>query len=272
MSEESKAEAGQGKPQYVTPSLLWAKHAAAYAEAQAREAMARSDAFYDDVLPQVAGEFVRILTPSDILNLERLKNPLVTGGRVDEMKPEHVKQFLWALSPENSPGFLSVYRFRKFLHRTSKPGHIIHDDFTSALVSVLDYLDVVMQDAPGSGGSQKNEGEKIAEREGVRRPIGAHFLAVVLVPLSAEVGSCDPYDGRPWQFTPLPRIFQYLKVAVARSEGTKHVDDSPHRLIEAEWLKEVNAARNAGVLIGENGIPGSSGLEHLTPADIAAQS
>lgn len=232
--------------------------------------MARSDAFYDDVLPFVAGEFIRIITPSDILNLERLKSPFVTGGRVADMQPEHVRQFLWLLSPDNGPGFFSAYRFKKFMRRTSRAGHVIHDDFRAALSSVLDYLDVVMQDSPGSGGgdsAQKSAAEKAAESEGYRRPIGAHFLAVVLVPLSSEVGACDPYDGKPWQFTPLPRIFQYLKVASARSEGTKHSDDSPHRLIEAEWLRELNEARNAGILIGEGEIPGSPGLSHLTPAD-----
>lgn len=255
-------------PSYVTPSILWRRHADAYARARDREAIARSDAFYDDVLPCVADEFIRILTPSDILNLERLKNPLVTGGKLQDIKPEHIRQFLWLLSPENEPGLLSVYRLRKFMRRTSHPDHVICEDFNAALASVLDYLETVMQDSPGaSGGGSSSAGEKQAEQEGARRPIGAHLLAVVLVPLSAEVGSFDPYDGRPWQFTPLPRIFQYLKVAAARSEGAKHSDDSPHRIIEAEWLREVNEARNAGTLIGEGEIPGSPGLSHLTPAD-----
>lgn len=254
---------------YVTPSLLWARHSAAYAAARAREDLARSDAFYDDVCPQVAGEYIRVLTPADILTLERLKNPFVTGGHLSAIGPEHLRQFLWLLSADNTPGLFSTLRLRRFLHRTAQPAHPITADFPTALAAALDYLETVMQDAPGAGRAA-SAGEAAAESEGHRRPIGAHFLALILVPLSVEVGPADPYDGRAWQFTPLPRIFQYLKVAAARASTTAPSDNSPHREIEAAWLREVNQARTAGLLIGEGEIPGSPELRHLTPADLTA--
>ena len=253
---------------YVTPSLLWSRHAAAYAHSRAREEVARSDAFYDDVMPLVAGEYIRVMTPADVLSLERLKNPLVTGGQLADITAAHIRQFLWLLSADNSSGFLSEFRFARFMRRTGRAGHLVCDDLRAACAECVEYLDTVLQDAPGAG--SKPQADQLTEAEGCRRPIGANFLAVILVPLAAEIGPTDPYDGRPWQFSPLPRIFQYLKVASARASGERRTDDSPHREIEAAWLREVNAARSAGVLVGEGSIPGSPELDGITAESVAA--
>lgn len=255
----------------TTPSLLWQRYAQEWVEERAREDLARSDAFFEDLPHLVCGEPLRSPTPQDVLILDRLKNPFICGGPIAEITPDHLKQFLWALHHENTPGFFTEYRFRRFLKRIDLwLGQSAIRDPQSAISEAFAFVDRVMQDAP----TRKTQAEEIAEADGFRRPLGAHFLALILVPLAVEVGPVDPLDGRPWQFVPLSRIFQYLKVSAARAAGPEATDDSPHRLLEARWLAEVNETRQAGLLVGEivNGsyIPGSRELAHVSAEQVHA--
>lgn len=244
----------------TTPSLLWRRYQAAREAALLAEASNRSDAFFDDASAVVGGVHLRILRPDDLLVLDRLGNPFVTGGTLADITPAQVNQFLWCLALANVPGLLNGVRLRGFLHARR------HADHARDLAEILDYIEAVFQDSPGPGRKVQRD---TAGETATTRPLGAHFLASILVPLSVEVGPCDPLDGRPWQATPLPRIFQYLKVAAARQDSA-YTDSSPSDDHLAAWLAEVNTARREGRLVGEGGIPGSPGLESINPADVAA--
>lgn len=252
--------------QLTTPSLIWAQFQAEHAATVARESLNRSDSFFEDALATVAGEPVRLMVPDDLLTLDRLRNPLVCGGRLADLTSADVQQFIWVLSPHRRGTFLDAWRLGRFRARMDKR-HKDEPTFGADVAELVSYIDGIFQDSPTT--SAAKQAEELIEKEGHRRPIGAHFLATILVPLSVDVGRCDPFDGRAWQFTPLPRIFQYLKVARFKS-GSQETDDSPSRVHESAWLAAVNEARRAGVLVGEAGIPGSAGLEHITAAEVAA--
>lgn len=244
---------------YTTPSLLWRRHAAAREQALAREARQRSDPFFADASPIVCGLPLRLPTPDDLLVLDRLGNALVLGAPRAEIAPAHVDQFLWQLAVDNRPGLLNAWRLGRFLARRRRVADAERD-----LLDVLMFLDGVFQDAPQYA-PRAEEGAALRPPS----PVGAHFLASLLVPLAAEVGPFDPLDGRPWQAVPLPRIFQYLKVA-ARRRGDELTEITAADDAVAAWLAEVNAARAAGLLVGEAGIPGSRDLAHLTAEQILA--
>lgn len=249
----------------TTPSLLWEQFQAEHAATLARESANRSDSFFEDVAVTVAGEPVRLMVPDDLLTLDRLRNPLVCGGRLGDLTSADVQQFLWVLSPHRRGTLLDAWRLGRFRARMDKR-HQDDQTFGNDVDELIRYIDGIFQDSPASNTKQADE---LREKEGFRRPIGAHFLATILVPLSTDVGQSDPFDGRPWQFTPLPRIFQYLKVARFKT-GAQETDDSPSRVHESAWLAAVNEARRNGVLVGESGIPGSRGLEHVTAQQVRA--
>lgn len=250
----------------TTPSLLWAQFQSDHAATIARESLNRSDSFFDDVAVVVAGEPARLMVPDDLLTLDRLRNPLVCGGKLGDLTSADIQQFLWVLSPERRGTLLDAWRLGRFRARMDKR-HRDDQTFGNDVDELVRYIDGIFQDAPAT--STTKQADELREKEGHRRPIGAHFLATILVPLSTDVGQCDPFDGRAWQFTPLPRIFQYLKVARFKT-GSQEIDDSPSRVHESAWLAAVNEARRNGILVGESGIPGSRGLEHISAAEVAA--
>ena len=205
----------------IDAQQLWAdKYAARFAAARFAEDTAREQAFIDDT-HVVYGERLRGMTPRDMLHLQIVGSPIIYGQR--EIQPAHVLQFLWALHTKNKGPLKYFHRkrmIRRVLNRrTANP-------VTDALVAVSDYVGLMFLDAPGRSNTES-------------KPIGACWLAPVMVRLSKAVGIHDPLDGRDWADVPLPRIWQYLKAARI-SEDPKAKDYSPSDKILSEWQHDVN--------------------------------
>jgi hypothetical protein len=94
-------------------------------------------------------------------------------------------------------------------------------------VAISGYIAIMFADAPGG-------------RSDESKPLGACWLAPIMVRLSSKIGSIDPLNGTAWADVPMPRIWQYLK-AVRAYEDSKFKDFSPSDKILSDWQAEVNA-------------------------------
>jgi hypothetical protein len=204
---------------------LWAeKYAARFADAKFQEDEAREQAFIDDTFV-VYGERLRGMTPRDLLHLQVVQSPIIYS--TGKITVAHVLQFLWALHTRNKGTFRFIHRkrmMRRVLSRRSS------DPETAAIMEISEYIGKMFMDSGG-----KSSGES--------KPIGACWLAPIMVRLSQAVGPLDPLDGRAWADVPLPRIWQYLK-AVRVMEDPKAKDYSPSDKILMEWQLEMNQSQN----------------------------
>lgn len=199
----------------VTVEQLWSeKYAALLAAAEAQENDRRAEDFLD--IPRtVCGLPLRAMTPRDLLVLDYAKSPFVSGG---EITAARVAQFLCALHDNPPRGWLANRRFFR---------HCAELIFADAVAEIRAYVDRVFADAPvvrGEGG----------------KPIGAHFVAPLIVSLCAGIPGLTPQAV---MNTPLPQLFQYRKVLdleEARRTGGKFRDRSPADTLLHECLEEAN--------------------------------
>ena len=205
----------------IDAQALWAdKYAARFAAAKFQEDTAREQAFIDDT-HIVYGERLRGMTPRDLLHLQVISSPLIYGGH--EIKPAHILQFLWTLNVKNQGVFRFWHRarmVRRVLGRKSV------NPIADSLRAISDYIGTMFMDAGGRSSTES-------------KPIGACWLAPVLVRVSKMVGPVDPLDGKAWADVPLPRIWQYLKAA-KMAEDPKSKDYSPSDKVINDWQHEVN--------------------------------
>lgn len=223
---------------------LWAtKYAQLHAEERAKEEARREQAFLD--LPaKVCGEELRIMTAMDLLVLTGVDNAFVCGF---DPRPGDVLVFLWFLSTDNNNPFgrpqsrldawANERRHKKLARRFAERVKISHSAsqlfvstpaFEADCKAIKEYVDEVFQDSrQGAGG------------EG-RRPLGACFLAPLVVNLAEDTG----WSEDAILSTPLPRLFQYLKAIRAKKEGKEFTDWAPSDRVTGQFLAELNHVNN----------------------------
>lgn len=203
---------------------LWVEtYGPKWAAIREREVSLREQAFIDWE-SVVLGERIRQITLGDLLLLQGAGNPFVAGGRAPEVAD--IVQFLWVLHAENKGN-----AFRRGWNLGRMKGRLLNvksaDPMTTCCDAIHAYLNDVFQDAP-RGSSEK------------KRPLGACFMAPILVCVAGKLGAVDPASGKAWASCPLARIFQYMK-AIAREElGSKHKDFSPSDKVMSDWLDHTN--------------------------------
>ena len=203
---------------------LWTEvYGPRWAAIREREVSLREQAFIDWE-SVVLGERIRQITLGDLLMLQGAGNPFVAGGRSPE--PADIVQFLWLLHVKNRGN-----AFRRGWHLGRMKGRLLkiesEDPMTTCCDAIHAYLNDVFQDAP--------RGDTVK-----KRPLGACFMASILVGVAGKLGAVDPASGKPWVSSPLARIFQYMK-AIAREEiGSKFKDFSPSDKVMSDWLDHTN--------------------------------
>lgn len=177
----------------------------------------------------VCGERIRQMTLGDMLILQGLGNPYVSGDAYPEAAD--VMQFLWVLSAQNKGSQIRRwYQRRKLIQRVAKIKAA--DPLTACGAEIDSYMTDVFQDAPKCGKSDK-------------RPLGVCFMASVLTRLASALGPIDPATGESWSRSPLSRIFQYIKAIRANESEGEFKDSSPSDKVMSDWLDESNRlARN----------------------------
>lgn len=220
------------------PHKIWQeKFAARFAAERTAEDERRKIAFLD-VTHVVCGEEVRCMTARDILILDGLQNPFVSGGSI---APAQIPQFLWLLSVDNDP--------RRPVRSAFKKGRMIGRarqlDYSKAIEEIGDFVDMMFLDSPTGGKPERDGGEG--------RGLQTCFLAPLLVRLACEMGALDPASGLPFIESPLPRLFQYLKTLRAKAEGKEFADSSPSDRLLDDWLIECNAQMGEEQLKAEGG-------------------
>lgn len=202
---------------------LWAtKFARRFAEEQAAEEARREQAFLD-IPTDVCGEPLRLMTPQDLLILNGINSPFVCPR---EEQAVDVPIFLWVLHAANDGA--KTWRNRR--RRDAMIKRVAVRSFASCIKEITDYVDGIFLDAPAGGGSDTE-----------RRPLGACFLAPLIVSLAVETG----WAQKEIMGTPLPRLFQYRKAIRARELGKEFKDFSPSDRLTGEFLSELNAANAA---------------------------
>jgi hypothetical protein len=202
---------------------LWSEvYAPRWAAIREREVALREQAFIDWE-SVVLGERIRQITLGDIHMLHGAGSPFVVGG---EIQAKHVIQFMWILHAENKGGaFRRGWNLGRMKARLLKIKSA--DPLRTCCKAINAYLDDVFQDSPTAG-------------NGESRPIGAGYIAIVLVRLGMKLGTFDPATGKPWADTPLARIFQYFKAINSYEMGKDFKDFSPSDKVMSDWLAHSN--------------------------------
>jgi hypothetical protein len=221
------------------PHKIWREQfAEKFAQERAAESERRDIAFLD-VTFNVCGEEVRCMTARDMLILDGLKNPFVSGG---EISPGHIPQFLWLLHSRNDPSRPVRTAFQKGL----LIGRVRRLKYIESIKSISEFIETMFLDSPAGRKPDKEGG-------GDNRGLQTCFLAPLLMRIARDVGSLDPASGLPLIHSPLPRLFQYLKDIRARAEGKEFMDTSPSDRLIDEWLIEWNAQMGAEQLAAQGG-------------------
>jgi hypothetical protein len=180
-----------------------------------REAIKREndirDASFLDLTANICGVQIRQMTPRDLLILDGIGNPLMSGGLPS---PAQLADFLWKLSPRYQEG----NSVRRFLFGRS----IRRLDYIEAVRACFKYVDETFQDSPASSGYSSTP------------YVGwcAHLICSL---------SSNPVEAEMWILnTPLKRLFQYLKVIRRRNdpEATTH---NPSDKVKGDYLRLLNA-------------------------------
>lgn len=214
-------------------ATLWTeKYAARYAAARAREEAFRAESWLS--LPRlICGEPVRLMEPADLHLLDGLGNAHVCGR--EPLVFFDTFELLWLLHESNSGRATVADSFRRGLFR-ARFRRLVQTRLPELEAAVADYLDLLFLDAPPPSADPQS------------RPFGAGFLAPLLVQVAAALGPADPLLGRPWSRTPLPVVFQCLKVLRARDAARRDkdfVDRSPSDRLRSDCLAEAEQlARN----------------------------
>lgn len=202
---------------------LWSEvYGPRWAAIREREVSLREQAFIEWE-SAVLGERIRQITLGDIHMLQGAGSPFVVGG---DIQARHVVQFLWLLHTENKGGV-----FRRGWHLGRMKARVFNiksaDPLKTCCKEISAYLNDVFQDSPTSGKEES-------------RPLGACYIAIVLVRLGMKLGPLDPATGKPWVKTPLARIFQYFKAINSYEMGKEFKDFSPSDKVMSDWLDHSN--------------------------------
>jgi len=180
-----------------------------------REAIKREndirDASFLDINANICGVEIRQMTPRDLLILDGIGNPLMSGGLPS---PAQLADFLWKLSPR----YLEGHSVRRFLFARS----IRHLNYIEAVRACLNYIEDTFQDSPPSSG--------------VSSMPYAGWCAHLICNLSSNPAEAEKVILN----TPLKRLFQYLKV-LRRKNDPDSTTHNPSDKVKGDYLRLLNA-------------------------------
>lgn len=173
-----------------------------------RENELRTEAFLEVPLT-LCGEQVRQMTPADMLHLDALENPFISGAADGLVDVLDCASFLWQLSVHNNQtsSLANLWRRRKCVQRVGAR------ELLPMAREIQAFVDRMLMHEPVHGQEPARASPLAGEPK-------TYFLAPLLVTLSAHFGHVDPMSGQLLSFTPLPRLMQYLR-AVQEENGTK---------------------------------------------------
>lgn len=198
-------------------------------QAKQEEESRRSEAFLTIARP-VAGVRLRMLTARDLFILDGFKSPFVAGDPATATAP-HVVAVLWMLRSAPPAGFLGRVFGYGIHRRMLRRRWLTAGQFSRDHAELIVWFDAIFTDS----GAPREKGQSAAAQ-----PVGANFLASLLVPICAQMGAIDPATGQPLIESPLPALFQYQKILRVQREGDKFVDYSGADRIKAQALDDWN--------------------------------
>ena len=212
----------------IDAGQLWAeKYAARHALAKQAEDRARSIAFIDTTF-LVCGEELRAPTASDLLQLDLSGSFFVGYSATTKEQAEHVARLVWLLHRDNHERIITEPRtLRGRLTKWALFRRLRRYDFETAMDEVEQFMDSQFQDSPARCTPTK---------EGSHKPIGASFMASLIIRLAFETG----WGEREIAAMPLSRLFQYIKLTDARNMGADFKDFSASDKLLSDYLDEVN--------------------------------
>jgi hypothetical protein len=216
----------------TTFEAVWAEEfAPQVAAARRRHTEALTEAFLEVSLT-LGGEEVRQMSPADLLHLDALGNPFVAGSPDGELQFIDAAGFIWGLAEANdhTATLANLWRRHRCLRRLA--GRELH----ALAVEIKAYLDRMLLD-PSPASSAVPTSDIFAPDS------RTHFIAPLLVAVASDIGHLDPMTGRLLAHTPLPRLLQYQREILARTQPEKvytETDSLRNRCMDR--VNQLNAA------------------------------
>lgn len=180
-----------------------------------REAIKREndirDASFLDLTTSICGVEIRQMTPRDLLILDGIGNPLMSGQLPS---PAQLAEFLWLLSPRYAVGApVRRFLFGRSIRRLS---------YMAAVKACWRYIEDTFQDSPASSGASA-------------MPY-AGWCAHMIVGLSSNPVEAEGLILN----TPLKRLFQYMKCIRRRNDPQSPVHN-PSDKLKGDYARLLNA-------------------------------
>lgn len=210
---------------------LWAtKYAAMLTAETSLESQWMAESFMDSTYT-VCGEELRLMTPKDLCWLDGCESPFVVRQRIPDAAD--VAFFIWSLHARNTgSGVLNAFRRGRVHGRLMATGR----DLAMDVAEIEEYCARVLVCLPSGGGA----GGETASGQLPPKPLDVHFLAPLLVEVSAVIGPIDPASGKCLGEIPVPRLFQYRR-EIDRRSGKGGDNSGEVESMRSRCLEEVNA-------------------------------
>lgn len=182
-------------------------------ESRRRLSEHRTEAFLD-VAITLCDEPVRQMTPEDMLHLDAMGNPFISGSD-DGIDFIDCAGFIWQLHVANShtSGLANLWRRHRFLRRLSVW------EVKNLAVDICAYVDRMLLDPAKTEAPPQTDSS-------LRQEPKTHFLASMMVNLAGDIGHQDPMSGRLLSQIPLPRLLQYASVIASEKNAERDRDET----------------------------------------------
>lgn len=197
-----------------------------------REAELRTEAFLDVPLT-LCGESVRQMTPADLVILDALANPFVSGIAEGEAGEIDCAGFIWQLHLTND----HTARIGNLFRRARLIRRLAAMTVSEKCIEIARYCNRTFFDLRSGSADREKIGNEIGNA-----PPPTYFLAPLMTNLCAEMGHVDPMSGEILAHTPIARLLQYSKSIQRQNTGES--DYGPFDSMRSECLAVVNE-RNA---------------------------
>ena len=181
---------------YTVDEVWAAEFAPRHEAARRRREEERTESFLDVELT-LAGEPVRQLTASDMLLLDAMANPFISGSPDGTVSWLDCAGFIWQLHPRNThtASVFNLWRRHRVLKRLARRRA---DELAPLIVAYVDRM------LGASSDQSPPDGTGISAHEP-----RTYFLAPLLMNVAADIGHVDPLSGRLLAHIPVLRLIQY---------------------------------------------------------------
>lgn len=179
-----------------------------------REAIKREndvrDASFLDLTTNIGGVAIRQMTPRDMLILDGIGNPVMSGQLPSQ---DQLAQFLWILSPEFTLSKLKAWNFGRRIRKL---------DYLATAKACFKYVEETFQDSPGGSG--------------INSTPYAGWCAHLVNSIAINYG----WPEEKILNLPLKRLFQYLK-CVRRYNNPDSPTHNPSDKVKGDYIRLLNA-------------------------------